>query len=195
MHPSVPVTTVKELIALAARKPGELNYGSSGTGGFGHMSTELFSVMTKIRMTQVPYKGVAMALSELVGGQIHVLFNSAVVTIPQIKVGRVRVLATTGRYAIADTTGGTDGGRSGRAGLREHDLVDDLGAGTYTCLDRRALEPGAGRGAALSGDQGTIRRRRLHRDRRHTRVCVGDIEIGAGQIREVDRGRRDQACG
>lgn len=96
VHPSVPVKTVKELIALARQKPGELNYGSAGVGGFGHMSFELFAAMSKIKMTHVPYKGSAPALAELLSGRIQVLFNSAATTIPQIKAGGVRALATTG---------------------------------------------------------------------------------------------------
>jgi tripartite-type tricarboxylate transporter receptor subunit TctC len=96
VHPSVPANTVKELIALAQHKPGELNYGSSGVGGFGHMCAELFAAMTGIRMTHVPYKGAAAAQTDLIGGHIQVLFNSAVPTMPHIKAGRVRALATTG---------------------------------------------------------------------------------------------------
>ncbi len=101
VHPSLPVKSVKELIALARRKPGELNYGSAGVGGFGHVSAELFAVMTKTKMTQVSYKGSAVALTDLVGGHIQVLFNSAIVTIPQITAGRVRALATTGAARLA----------------------------------------------------------------------------------------------
>jgi tripartite-type tricarboxylate transporter receptor subunit TctC len=96
VHPSIAVRTVKELIALARQKPGDLNYGSTGVGGFGHMSGELFASMTKIRMTHVPYKSITAALTDLIGGHIHVLFNVASPTIPQIKSGRVRGLATTG---------------------------------------------------------------------------------------------------
>ena len=96
IHPSVQANSVKELIALAQRKPGELNYGSSGVGGFGHMCAELFAAMTKTRMTHVPYKGAAAAQTDLIGGHIQVLFNSAVPTLPHIKGGRLRALATTG---------------------------------------------------------------------------------------------------
>ncbi len=96
VHPSVPVKTVKELIALAQQKPGELNYGSTGVGGFGHMCGELFTMMAKVKMTHVPHKSIAAALTALIGGHIQVLFNVASPTIPQIKSGKVRALATTG---------------------------------------------------------------------------------------------------
>ncbi len=101
VHPSVAAKSVKELIALARQKPGELNYGSAGVGGFFHISAELFAFMTRIKMTHVPYKGPAAALTDLVAGRIHVMFNSAIVTVPYIKSGRVRALATTGATRAA----------------------------------------------------------------------------------------------
>jgi tripartite-type tricarboxylate transporter receptor subunit TctC len=96
VHPSVPVRSVKELIALARQRPGELNYGSSGVGGFGHMCGALFTVMTGTKMTHVSYKGLANVLTDLVAGNIQVSMNSALPTIPHMKSGRVRALATTG---------------------------------------------------------------------------------------------------
>lgn len=101
VHPSLPANSVKELISLARKRPGALNYGSTGVGGFGHMCAELFSTMTATRMTHVAYKGASPALADLLGGHIEVLFNSAVVTIPQMQAGRVRALATTGTKRLA----------------------------------------------------------------------------------------------
>lgn len=96
VHPSVPAKSVKELVALAKARPGELNYGSSGVGGFGHISGELFTLMTKTKMTHIPYKSSAPSLTDLISGQIQVLFNNAISTVPHVKSGRVRALATTG---------------------------------------------------------------------------------------------------
>ncbi|MFN7088194.1 MAG: Bug family tripartite tricarboxylate transporter substrate binding protein, partial [Burkholderiales bacterium] len=96
VHPSVPAKSVKELVALARARPGELNYGSSGVGGFGHISGELFTLMTGTRMTHVPYKSSAPSLTDLISGQIQVLFNNAISTVPHVKSRRVRALATTG---------------------------------------------------------------------------------------------------
>lgn len=96
VHPSVPVKNVKELIALARERPGALDYGSTGVGGFGHMSGELFASMAKVKWTHVPHKSIASALTSLMGGHIQVLFNVASPTIPQIQSGKVRGLATTG---------------------------------------------------------------------------------------------------
>ena len=96
VHPSVPAKSVKDLLALARRRPGDLNYGSAGIGGFGHMSAELFSLTAGVKLTHVPYKGSAPALMDLLGGHIQVLFNSALPTMPHVRTGRVRALATTG---------------------------------------------------------------------------------------------------
>lgn len=96
VHPSVPVRSVRDLIALARARPTELNYGSSGVGGWGHISAELFDMMAGTRMTHVPYRGSAAALSNLIGGQLHVLFNTASTTVPHVLAGTVRALATTG---------------------------------------------------------------------------------------------------
>ena len=101
VHPSLPVKTVKELIALARQKPGEINYGAAGVGGWFHISAELFAFMTKIKMTHVPYKGPVAALTDLMAGRIHVMFNSTIVTVPYIKSGKMRALATTGAKRAA----------------------------------------------------------------------------------------------
>ena len=96
VHPSTPVKNVKELIALAKKRPGDLNYGSSGVGGFGHICGELFTLMTGTKMTHIPYKSSAPSLTDLVAGNIQVLFNNMISTTPFVKAGRVRALATTG---------------------------------------------------------------------------------------------------
>jgi len=101
VHPSVPVKSVKELVALAKARPNALNYGSSGVGGFGHISGELFALMTNTKMVHVPYKSSAPSLTDLVAGQIQVLFNNAISTVPFVQAGRVRALATTGAKRLA----------------------------------------------------------------------------------------------
>lgn len=97
VHPSVAAKTVKELIALAQRNEGELTYASSGVGGFSHMAGELFCLMTHVKMTHVAYKSSGPALTELVGGHVKLSFNSAVPTVPHVKSGKLRPLATTGK--------------------------------------------------------------------------------------------------
>ena len=95
VHPSVPARNVKELIALAKSKPGQLNYGSSGVGGLGHISGALFGLMTGTKMVHIPYKSSAPSLTDLIAGQIEVLFNNAISTVPHINSGKARALAVT----------------------------------------------------------------------------------------------------
>ncbi len=95
VHPSVAAKSVKELIALVKAKPNSLNYGSSGTGGLSHLSGALLCSMTGITMTHIPYKGGAPALTDLVGGQIQLLFSTILQAQSQLKGGRVRALAVT----------------------------------------------------------------------------------------------------
>jgi tripartite-type tricarboxylate transporter receptor subunit TctC len=96
VHPSVPAKTVKEYIALARQRPGELTYGTAGVGTFAHVSGELLAVMTGVKLTHVPYKGSGPMLPDLVGGHIHSSFESITPILPHITSGRVRALATTG---------------------------------------------------------------------------------------------------
>ncbi|MBX9902943.1 MAG: tripartite tricarboxylate transporter substrate binding protein [Burkholderiales bacterium] len=101
VHPSVPAKSVKELVALAKARPNQLNYGSSGVGGFGHISGELFTLMTGTKMIHVPYKSSAPSLTDVIAGQIQVLFNNAISTVPFVQAKRVRALATTGAKRLA----------------------------------------------------------------------------------------------
>ena len=96
VHPSVPAQTVAEYVGLANAKPGYMAYGTSGVGGAGHLSGELFKLMAKTDITHVPYKGGGPAMSDLLGGQIMSSFASAPSAVPHIKAGKIRALATTG---------------------------------------------------------------------------------------------------
>ena len=96
IHPRVPANSIQDLIALAKSKPGGLNYGSSGAGTTVHLSAELFSVMTGIKMVHVPFKGAAEVLGALLGGQIDLVFASLSSSIPLIKAGRLKAFAVTG---------------------------------------------------------------------------------------------------
>jgi tripartite-type tricarboxylate transporter receptor subunit TctC len=95
VHPGVPAKTINELISLAKKKPGTLNYGSSGSGGSNHLAGELFNAMAGVKMVHVPYKGNAPALADLVGGHVDVVFNGLTSAMPLIKSGRLRALAVT----------------------------------------------------------------------------------------------------
>ncbi|HZM47911.1 MAG TPA: tripartite tricarboxylate transporter substrate binding protein [Burkholderiales bacterium] len=95
LQPSVPIKSIKELIAYDKANSGKLNYGSGGTGGDTHLAPELFNQMAGTRMTHVPYKGTGPALSELLGGQIHLMFGNMSVMVPHVKSNRLRAIAVT----------------------------------------------------------------------------------------------------
>jgi len=95
VHPSLPVRTTRELIALARARPGQIIYGSSGQGAIVHLTTELFLYMAGVKMTHVPYKGGGPAMTDLLAGHIQLVFATAPVGLPQAKAGRLRALAVT----------------------------------------------------------------------------------------------------
>lgn len=93
VNPTVPAKTVREFVALAKSRPGKLNYASSGTGGSLHLGAELFKMTSGIDMVHVPYKGAALALSDVIGGHVDSMFIAASGAIAQIRAGKVRVVA------------------------------------------------------------------------------------------------------
>jgi tripartite-type tricarboxylate transporter receptor subunit TctC len=101
VNPSLPVRSVQELIALAKKRPGELSYASSGTGSTGHIAAELFSRQAGIKMLNVPYKGNAQSLVDLIGGQVMVMFDQISTSAPHIKGAKLRALGVTTRTRAA----------------------------------------------------------------------------------------------
>ena len=95
LHPSVAAKSIPELISLAKAKPGTLNYGSTGTGGITHLSSELFDLLAGTRMTHVPYKGTGPSLTALLGNQIQIMFAAMPAAIPHVKQNRLRGLGVT----------------------------------------------------------------------------------------------------
>jgi tripartite-type tricarboxylate transporter receptor subunit TctC len=95
IHPSVPAKNVKELIAVAKKTPGGLNYGSSGAGGNNHFSGALFAAAAGVKMTHIPYKSIAPAVTAIASGEIEILIASAAALSPQMKAGRLRILGVT----------------------------------------------------------------------------------------------------
>jgi tripartite-type tricarboxylate transporter receptor subunit TctC len=92
VHPSLPVKTMKELVALARKRPGELNYGSSGTGGSNHLATELFAKAANIKIIHVPYKSIGLAITDLLGGNVQLVITSLPSALVQVKAGRIKAL-------------------------------------------------------------------------------------------------------
>ena len=101
VHPSVPANSVAELISLAQKEPGRLNYASSGNGSPQHMSAEMFKAMTRTQITHVPYRGAAPAVADVVGGQVQVTVGVVNQLIAHIRSGRVRALGVTSLKRLA----------------------------------------------------------------------------------------------
>jgi len=102
VHPSLPVTSVKQLIAFARAHPGELNYASSGVGSPSHLAMEFFNSLAGVQTVHIPFKGPAEATTELLTGRSHIIIQSAVSTLAYLQSGRLRVLATTGSKRMTE---------------------------------------------------------------------------------------------
>lgn len=100
VHPSLPAKNVQELIALSKRRPGEINYGSSGVGTSVHLSGELFQFMTGVRWVHIPYKGGSASMPDLLAGQLQIYFGNLPTLYPQAQLGKLRALATTGSKRV-----------------------------------------------------------------------------------------------
>ncbi len=96
VHPAVAARTIKELVALARTKPGQLAYASSGSGGISHLAGHLFMTMAGVELTHVPYKGMAPAVSDVLGGQVQMVFPDPIIAMPHVKAGKLRALGITG---------------------------------------------------------------------------------------------------
>lgn len=101
VHPSVPATSVRELIKLAQARPGQLNYGSGGSGTVTHLSGEFFNLVAGIKTQHIPYKGGAQALTDVVGGQVHMYFSPPLISLGHIRSGRLRPIVLTGDKRLA----------------------------------------------------------------------------------------------
>ena len=95
VHPSVPAKSVKELVALAKSRPGQLNFASSGTGTAPHLSGELFKAMAGVNLVHIPYKGSPPAVTDLLAGEVALMFSPSSTVLPHVKTGRLRALAVT----------------------------------------------------------------------------------------------------
>jgi tripartite-type tricarboxylate transporter receptor subunit TctC len=96
INPTLPVNSVKELVALAKQKPGELNYASAGVGSFQHLGGELFKLVAGVNIVHVPYKGGGPAMQDVISGHVKIMFSSLIQTTPFIKSGQLKALGTGG---------------------------------------------------------------------------------------------------
>ena len=186
VNPSVPAKTVAEFIAYAKANPGKVNWATSGNGTSVHLSGELFKMMTGVDLLHVPYRGSAPALTDMLAGQVHVMFDNMPPSLPHIKAGKLRALGVTTAQrsqALPDvpTVGETVAGYEASAffGLA---VPKGTPANIVERLNREvnaALKDPEGRRAAC--------RPRRHPDRRH---AGGLHQAGRGRDREVGEGHQ-----
>jgi tripartite-type tricarboxylate transporter receptor subunit TctC len=103
VHPSVPAKSVAQLVSLAKARPGEVHYGSAGSGSTPHLAAELFEALAKVDLLHVPYKGSGSALTGLLGGEVSIMFVAALPVVPHITAGRLRALAVTSASRLPAT--------------------------------------------------------------------------------------------
>jgi tripartite-type tricarboxylate transporter receptor subunit TctC len=116
VNPSLPATNLQELIALAKSKPGQLNFGSSGSGTTNHLAMELFAILAGIKLQHIPYKGAGPGIIDLMGGRIQIFSNNAVPLTPFVKAGKIRAIAVSGERrlrSLPDVPTFTQGGLPG----------------------------------------------------------------------------------
>ena len=159
-RPRSPANSVKELIALAKAKPGQLNFGSSGIGTQFHLSGELLKLLAGIDMVHVPYKGTALVYPDMFSGQIAILFDVPPVALPFIKAGRIKALGVSGKKRARRAARRADDRRSRRTGLRRGPVVRLSGRRPGMPRDRvAALQRSSGEAAPGAGHGRTFRRR------------------------------------
>lgn len=124
VHPSLPVKTVKDLVALAKARPGQLNYATGGSGSSGHLSSELFKIMAGIDMVRIVYKGGGPAVNDLIGGQVQLMFVAAPAVTSHLRSGRLRALGVTSAQPSALVPGLPTIAASGLPG---YELVSTFG--------------------------------------------------------------------
>lgn len=101
VNPQLPAQSVRDLVELAKAKPGALNYGSTATGSSTHLAAELFNAMAHVNITRINYKGVALAVNDIIGGRVQLMFANASSVMPHVKTGRLRALAVTSAQPTA----------------------------------------------------------------------------------------------
>lgn len=119
LHPSVPANNLKEFIALAKARPNQLNFAAVGTGSSTHLAGEVFKSVTGVKMQHVAYKGTAPALTDLIGGQVQLNFDTPVTSVPHIRSGKLKAIAITGKNRLASLP---DVPTFAEAGLPEYDF-------------------------------------------------------------------------
>ncbi len=161
VHPSMPVKNLKELVALAKARPGQIAMASAGNGGTLHLALEMLMKEAAVKMTHVPYKGAAPAVIDVIAGQLNGMFVDLPVISPYIKSGKVRALAMASHTALGVFSGGTDDEGSGLPQCRAAELLRPAAPREDTARHRREAPRRSGEGGQHGRRAGQARRRRI----------------------------------
>ena len=192
VNPALPVHTVPEFIAYAKARPGQINFGSPGIGTTIHLCGELFNMLTGVTMVHVPYRGNAPAMTDLMAGQVQLMFADAPSSIGHVKAGKLRALAVTTASARGHPARGADRQRF-PAGLRGQQLVRDRRAEEHTARHRQQAERRDQPCACRRDDQGAARRFRCGAADRLARRFRKIHGRRSRQVGQGDPDRRNQA--
>ena len=162
--PSLPVATLRELIAYAKANPGKLSYGSSGPGTLTHLAMEQLKVAADLDVVHIPYRGIGPAFVDLLGGQTQIMFPGLAAALPHIKAGKVKPLAVTGTKRHPLLPDVPTFAESGLSGIRRRPVVRHRRAGEPAAGDRQAPERGNRQAAAEPGARGAAVRRSARAD-------------------------------
>ena len=133
VHPSQPVNNIAELVALAKRMPGKLNYGSAGAGTPGHLTGEMFKSAAGIDIQHVPYRGSAPAVTDLIGGQLQIMFDPLQSVLSNVQGGQVRAIAVSSKVRSPSAVGCADDHRVRLRRIRDHGVVGIVCSGEAAC--------------------------------------------------------------
>ena len=190
VSPTLPVTSVKELIDYAKENPGKLTNASSSNGSPGHVGGELFKFMTGTNIVHVPYRGGALAINDLIAGHVDLMFESLQSIAVFARAGKVRALGVSGAHPLAGVPGSADDCRGRRSRLSGPDLDRRDRAGRSAAADRRQAQCRDQQGAHVGSLQGKICQDRRRAGRRHAGGIRGNDQDGFRQM-----GGRHQALG
>jgi len=185
VHPSLPATNVKELVAYAKANPGKVLYASAGNGTLNHLAPEMLKSMAGIDLVHVPFKGAVAALIDVVSGRQQVYIGALVSTVPQIKAGRVRAIAITGQEALGAAARSADCRRIRFAGLRRERMVWITRARRHAAADHPGRATAGQESPAVAGGPATACGAGQRSRGRHARAvqrvhCKRDQEVGRG---------------
>ncbi len=184
--------SVQELVASAKKEPGRINFGTSGPGSMSHLVGEMFKRSAGIDIVGVQYKGGVLAVQDLLGGQVQMIFSDALPVMQHIRSGKLRPIGITSKDRSPLSPGHPDHGRTGFPGPRGGELVGRAGPRWHAAADRGEAERGPRESARGPRSEDALRAARRRAGIEHARILGRLHPRRVGPLREADQGGRDQ---